>query len=261
MQRKMKLPFIFFLGLSWVFLLGSCTKKLEDLAYFHSIENETTFDDTSDSHNYLIRPNDNLYIRIIGDDPQAIAYLNLGGIDRNFTTESSIELVSYIVSSEGIITLPFLGDVNVAGKTLSQVKKIIKEQVEKHMSNTSVVVKLVNRTITVLGEVRKPGQYRIIKNRVTIFEALGYAGDVNDYGNRKTVKLIRQEEGQKKVVVLDLTDSGLIESPYYNILPNDLVYVEPTHRVYGAKTLSFTTIFSVFSTLFSGILLVNSLTD
>jgi len=137
-----------------------------------------------------------------------------------------MELITYLVDVEGKISYPQLGDIVVADKTVSEVRDIIQSKVDSYLESASVFVKLVNRNITVLGEVKAPGQKLMVKNQLTIFEALGTAGDITDYGNRLSVKLIRELPDGKHVAELNLTDPNIIYSPYYYILPHDIVYVE-----------------------------------
>src|SRR5690606_6518012 len=114
------------------------------------------------------------------------------------------------------------------------------------------------RSITVLGEVGNPGQLTMTKSRITIFETLGLAGDITDYGNRKNVKLIRELPEGKMIVELDLTDPDLVHSPYYYVLPHDIVYVENRNRIFGAKGLGYTAPISVTASIISlGLLIFN----
>ncbi|MCL3780843.1 polysaccharide export protein [Prolixibacteraceae bacterium JC049] len=259
-MRNLRNSLLVVVGIFMLLFSTSCSTSLKDLTYLNEIETGKSYLEAEVPAAYKIRTNDNLYIQVIGDDPNVTAFLNLSSIDKNYSTETAIELVSYVVSEEGVIDVPFIGKVKVEGLTLSEVKERLQERVDEHLTKTSVIVKMVNRSITVLGEVNKPGQFRMLRNRVNIFEALGYAGDLTDHGNRKTVKLIREVEGKRTVIALDLTDKNLITSPYYHLLPNDLIYIEPDRKVWGAKTLPFATLFTVISTLFSGVLLVHNLT-
>jgi len=229
-------------------LLSSCTTSLKQITYLYDIRKADTTLQTVSPDIYNIQPNDNLYISIISDNPDAAAFLNLSQPDRNYTSESSLELITYIVDDQGNIVLPYLGKHHVGGMTTNQVRDELQEQVDEIMQNASVFVKLVNRTITVLGEVERPGQYRINKNAMTIFEALGTAGDLSDFGNRKGIKVIRGNGDQRHITTLNLTDSHLVDSEYFYVLPNDIIYVEPNHRIYGAKTLPFATLFTAIST-------------
>src|SRR5690606_37368657 len=115
-----------------------------------------------------------------------------------------------LVDSQGKIAYPQLGEIVVENLTVSDVRNIIQEKINKYLESASVFVKLVNRNISVLGEVRNPGQKSMVKNQLTIFEALGTAGDITDYGNRKNVKLIRELPDGKQIIELDLTDPNII---------------------------------------------------
>jgi polysaccharide biosynthesis/export protein len=229
-------------------LLFSCSTPLRQITYLYDIRNADSTLTTISPDTYTIHPNDNLYISIISDNPDAASFLNLSQPDRNYTSESSLELITYIVDEEGNIVLPYLGRHHVGGMTTNQIRDKLQMQVDEIMQNASVFVKLVNRTITVLGEVERPGQYRINKNALTIFEALGTAGDLSDFGNRRKIKVIRGNEDKRHTATLDLTNSNITQSDYFYILPNDIIYVEPEHRVYGAKTLPFATVFTAIST-------------
>jgi len=229
-------------------LLSSCSTPLKNITYLYNLGKADSTLQTVSPDVYTIHPNDNLYISIISDNPEAASFLNLSQPDRNYTSESSLELITYIVDDHGNIVLPYLGKQHVGSKTTNQVRDELQEQIDNIMENASVFVKLVNRTITVLGEVNRPGQYRVNKNSMTIFEALGTAGDLSDFGNRKDVRVIRGEGDERKVVTLNLTNSDITHSKYFYILPNDIIYVQPKNRIYGAKTLPFATLFTAIST-------------
>ena len=231
-----------------ILLVASCTTPLKNITYLYNLGKADSTLQTASPDIYTIQPNDNLYISIISDNPDAASFLNLSQPDRNYTSESSLELITYIVDDHGNIVLPYLGKQHVGEKTTNQVRDDLQKQIDNIMENASVFVKLVNRTVTVLGEVNRPGQYRINKNSMTIFEALGTAGDLSDFGNRKGVRVIRGEGNEREVVTLNLTNSNITHSKYFYILPNDIIYVQPKNRIYGAKTLPFATLFTAIST-------------
>jgi len=146
----------------------------------------------------------------------------------------------------------------VEDKTVSEVRNVIQGKVDQYLQGASVFVKLVNRNVTLLGELHSPGQKTMVKSKLTIFEALGLAGDITDYGNRKTVKLIRELPDGKHVAELDLTDREIIHSPYYYVLPHDIVYVEHRRKVYGAKNLAYSAPLSITASVISlGLLILN----
>lgn len=237
--------------------LSSCGIRLNELRYMNKVEPGIVFKGTPGPENYKIRANDQLYIKVIGDDPINTAFLNLVEA-QSLSNLQNIELITFMVDRNGDINYPQLGLVRVAGKTVQEVQQSLQEMVNNYVLNTSVHVKLVNRTITVLGEVRQPGMKPMNNNFLTIFEALGTANDITDYGNRRKVKLIRETTEGQKVVELDLTDPKLIYSDYYYVMPHDLIYVEPRNKIYGYKTLPYMSHFSLaISLVTTAVLILN----
>jgi len=245
---------IFLTGILLV-LLAACTRPLKEITYVHGIETGIVHADSLTPTTYRIRPNDHLYILILGDNPENTDFLNITQSGQGNGSQN-LELITYIVNEKGYISFPQLGEVYVKDKTLLQVQEEMAQKITAYMDGIFVHIKLVYLTITVLGEVNSPGLKRISKTQVTIFEALGTAGDINDWGNRKTVKLFRQTEIGKEIVSIDLTDPQLINTPYYYILPNDVIYVEASSRVFGFKTLNFVSIFTVALSLITTILVI-----
>lgn len=217
------------------------TTPLEEITYMHGISTDRTYLDGPVPDSYKIRPNDQLYINVISDDPLNSAFLNLTGVQSSSSSSSQgrMELITYLVDNEGHISYPQLGEIHVSDLMLGEVQVIIQAGVDKYLQSASVVVKLVNRNITVLGEVQTPGQKLMVKNQLTIFEAIGTAGDLTDWGNRQNVKVIRELPEGKHIAELDLTTPDVLQSPYYYILPHDIVYVEHRDKVYGKKTTSY----------------------
>lgn len=248
-----KITFLLFL-----LFAASCSTSLRDVTYMHGIETGQMYEHAPIPDDYRIRPNDHLYIRIIGVDPENVAFLNLIGSQTTSVGTGSLELITYLVDEAGEITYPFLGKILVENKTLTEIQDLLQKRVDNYLQNSSVFVKLVGRTIVVLGEVGAPGQHMMTKSRISIFETIAMAGDVGDYGNKKNVKLIRELPEGKLVVELDLTDPDLINSPYYYILPHDIVYVENRTRIFGAKGMPFTAPISITASVISlGLLIVN----
>lgn len=230
---------------------------MNELRYMNKIETGRVYKGTPNPDHYRIRANDQLYIKVIGDDPLNTAFLNLVEA-QSLSNLQNIELITFMVDQNGDINYPQLGLVRVSGKTIQEVQQTLQEMVNNYVLNTSVHVKLVNRNITVLGEVRQPGIKPMTNSYLTIFEALGTAFDITDYGNRRNVKLIRETPEGQEVVQLDLTDPNLIYSKYYYIMPHDLIYVEPRNRIYGFKTLPYMSHFSLaISLVTTAVLILN----
>ena len=233
----------------------SCTTSKRKLTYAHKIEAGQIYPNTLSTDAYLIKPDDHLYIVVLGDDPMNTAFLNLTTAVSG-SAGSNLELITYTVDEHGYISFPQLGEIDVGGKTVLEIQEELQERIRVYIENTSVYVKLVDRTITIIGEVRGPGIQTIFKNQLTIFEALATAGDLTDWGNRRDVKIFRNADSGTEVVSIDLTDPELISSEYYYIYPNDVIYVQPESRVFGFKTLSYTSIFTMMLSVVTTAILI-----
>ena len=194
----------------------------------------------------VIEAGDELYIRISSDDEQTNIFRQRIDYD---IARADITLVSYLVNEEGFIRLPPIGDIQLKGLKLDEASKVIEMALVGMISNPSVSTKFVNKTVTVLGYVNNPGRYEFYDQRINIFQALGYARDIAEYGNREKVMLIREENNVITRNYIDLTDENLLTSYYYYVKPNDVIYVEPLkRRHWGIDTFPFTLILTSIST-------------
>ena len=155
----------------------------------------------------------------------------------------------YLVDNNGYINFPVVGKLKVAGLTKTECQDLILEKIRPFMAeseNPVVTVIMSSYSVSVLGEVNRPGSFQVGREKITILEALSQAGDLTIYGVRDKVKLIREDAtGKKEIHTLDLTDANIVTSPYYYLQQNDIVYVEPNKvkaqnsRVGNATTLWF----------------------
>lgn len=138
-------------------------------------------------------------------------------------------LQNYLVGTNGCVTIPSVGEVNIGGLTIAQAEEVILNKIKGAFSTMPVVtVRFVDFKISVLGEVAAPGTYSVKNGKVNIFQALALARDLTIYGRRDNVKVIREDkDGKKEIVELNLNDAGIINSPYYYLQQNDVVYVTP----------------------------------
>ena len=184
-----------------------------------------------------IKSEDVLRISVSSFDPLAAAPFNLdggtqgggqsGGGGGNINI-AQLELFSgYYVDEDGYIDFPVLGRVQVEGKTLETVRRELSTQIEPYLEDAVVNVRYLNFKVTVLGEVNQPGTLRLTNRRVSLLDALGYAGDLTYYANRSNVLVIRERNGQKSSARLNLHSTEFLESPYYYLEQNDVVYIEP----------------------------------
>jgi polysaccharide export outer membrane protein len=185
-----------------------------------------------------IMPKDILTITVNTVNPEASAPFNLivaselnnsGGKVRLNTGGQTLQ--TYLVDNKGCIEFPVIGTLEVGGLTKSACEKLIHDKIQRFMNaeeNPIVTVRMSNYKISVLGEVNKPGMFTVGNEKINIFEALAQAGDLTIYGVRDRVKLIRENErGHKDVYTLNLNDAEIINSPYYYLQQNDVIYVEP----------------------------------
>lgn len=134
---------------------------------------------------------------------------------------------SYLVDKEGLVQLPLIGAVKIAGLTTIQARELVREKAAKYYQSPTVQLQLTNFKVTVLGEVARPAVYTMPNERVTLLDALGLAGDLTIYGKRSNVLLVRSTGAQKEFVRFNLNSSSIYQSPYFYLKQNDMIYVEP----------------------------------
>jgi polysaccharide export outer membrane protein len=221
--------------LAATFLLGSCVSNrrlvyLQERDSLAPVVADGMKEYTAFMETYRLQHGDVLNIRVMGQDPVSVQPFNIDNMTNNVQMQvnnTQLYISGYTVDPKGNIVFPLLGDVNVGGKTIAEVSAMLSDKIDKYVSSALVKVKLVSFKVTILGEVRNPGVHYIYNDRATLLEVLGFAGDLTDLGNRKTVKLIRTTENKVRVFTLDLTDRRLIRGNHYFLLPNDVLYVEP----------------------------------
>ena len=176
---------------------------------------------------YQLQPGDVLSIRVQSVQPALSDIFNVQGPQTFSGDPGTLYLSGYPVDEAGTVTLATVGKVKVQGLSVEQAQALMQQKVGAYVRDANVLVKLLSFKITVLGEVRAPGRYYIYNPQATVLEALGLAGDLTEFGNRENVKLVRQTAKGSEVVLLNLTDPNLLQSPYYYLSPNDALYVEP----------------------------------
>ena len=136
---------------------------------------------------------------------------------------------TYLVDGNGEIDFPVLGKVKVSGLTRLEATNLMKTKLSQYIVNPGVNLTFANFKITILGEVNKPGSYTLPQERVTIFDALGLAGDMTIHGVRSNVLIMREKNGEKKFERLNLLTDSVVNSPYFYLAQNDVIYVEPNN--------------------------------
>lgn len=218
-------------------MLSSCkTREKENgYNYLQNIEQIAT-DASVQSSVSTIQKGDQLVIVVSGKDLDVVKPFNQnyssGEMINNAqpggnlsATMPSTSGPTYMVDSEGSIDFPILGQIKTTSKTLQQLKDELRSKISKYVISPSVSVRLNNYKITVLGEVKQPGQYVISDGNSTFLNALGLAGDLTLYGKRNDILLVRNENGQITKQRIDITDTTFITSPYYTLKQGDVIYV------------------------------------
>ena len=182
-----------------------------------------------------IMPKDLLTITVNTADPEVEVadFFNLT-VQQSYSTNRSNSLSSqptlqqYLVTNEGTIDFPVLGSLYVSGLTKSEAEDLIRKKLAIYLQNPIVTVRMAGYKISVLGEVAKPGIFTVNYEKINIFEALSLAGDLTIWGMRDNVKLIRENvNGQSEVIKLNLNATDIVNSPYYYLQQNDVLYVTP----------------------------------
>lgn len=131
------------------------------------------------------------------------------------------------VNNSGMVTLPVVGSLKVEGLRIEDAQKLITQELNKFVKSPVVDVQLLNFKITVIGEVNKPASFTVPGEQINLLEALGMAGDMTVYGKRENVLLIREINGERSMVRLNLNKQEVFQSPYFHLKQNDVIYVEP----------------------------------
>lgn len=206
-----------------------------------------------------IQINDILTVVVTAADPKVTAPFNpvSSMVTGNLTQSADMALrPTYTVDNEGDITLPMLGKVHVAGLTRVQAIEKLRGELGKYIIDPGVNMNFNNFRVSVLGEVARPGSFVMPTERVTVLEALGMAGDLTIRGVRDNIILVREIDGQKAIHRLDLTKESTLNSPYYYLAQNDVIYVEPNkaqinNSKLGANTNIIISIASLLITVIS----------
>ena len=229
----MKIRHILFIAVAGILLAG-CT-SYKKVPYMQDPETVNTYGKEIPLYDAKIMPKDLLSITVNTTDPLAAAPFNLtvqtplNAAIANINTTTQPSLQQYLVNNQGEIDFPVLGKLKVGGMTKNEAEALIREGLKPYLKETPIVtVRMANYKISVLGEVTRPGTFTVSNEKVNVLEALAMAGDMTVYGVRDNVKLIREDaQGKREIVMLDLTKSDIVLSPYFYLQQNDILYVTP----------------------------------
>ena len=233
-MKKLSNIFLLLMGI----MLTSCmsTKKV---TYFQNLDN-VDLSKTTGLYDAKIMPKDILSITVHTLTTEASEAFNLKGSS------------SYLVDNEGNIDFPVVGTLNLGGMTTKEAETLIKSKITPYMSaseNPIVQVRMSNYKYAMLGGINTPGVYTALNEKISIVEAIARAGDLNLYGQRDKIFLIRENEhGEREYHQLNINDAEIFNSPYYYLQQNDIVYVEPKKVV--ARNAFFTSSTSMWLSIF-----------
>ncbi|MFY0643037.1 MAG: polysaccharide biosynthesis/export family protein [Bacteroidia bacterium] len=205
-------------------LLGftGCSLK-KDVVYVQNIDDTNLATIDSIFNHPLIEVNDILSIQISALDQNSVTPFR-GPIS---VTEGNATARGYLVKADGSINFPVLGKLIVAGMSSIDLQLVLEDSLRNYIVNPVVLVGISNFKFTVLGGVSNPGTYSINEESINILQAIGMAGDIDIFGKRQNVLVIRQENGVRSTFRFDFTQSDWLNSPYYFIKQNDIIYIEP----------------------------------
>lgn len=217
-----------------ILLMSGCAAP-KHIGYFQDLEHGNP-EEILKTANITVKPEDKISIVVNSKDPLLADMFNLPIVSHRvgFTQSSSLsqsqQISCYTVDQQGEIDFPVLGKIQVAGKDREEIAAIIKQKLveKKYVNDPVVTVEFANLYISVLGEVNKPGRYNIDRDKVSLLDAIGMAGDLTIFGKRDNVVVIREEDGKQVSYKVDLTSAyALYASPVYYLRQKDVVYVEP----------------------------------
>jgi polysaccharide export outer membrane protein len=243
--------------LLFVMFFTSCITR-KQITYFQDIPGSDTEKVAANSglrtalYEPTIKPGDILNITVMSLSAESNALINYPFIAQNISSPDKTltqATPGFLVDNEGNIQMPMVGNIKVDGLTTTQIRNLLLEKLDKYLQSPTVSVRFSNFKITILGDVTRPGVYPVPNERITLMEALGLAGDLTVFGQRKGVKLIREENGKNKTYYIDLTSKEVLNSPFMYLQPNDIIYVDPN----GGKAANADNIYRILPIVISGI--------
>ncbi len=201
------------------------------------------------SINYKLQPGDNLYIRFVNTiDERSTVLLNGGEASRTLSSDASIYLQSYTIDEEGFIEMPLVGKIELQNLTVDEAKDRLQAELNQYINQTTIIVKLSNFNLTVLGEVSRPGMYKVYQSQINLFEAISMAGNMTNFAKNEEVRIIRQTDNGSEIITVDMGSADILASPYYYLKPNDIIYVEPLKiKQWGFTTFPYSIVLSIIT--------------
>jgi polysaccharide biosynthesis/export protein len=229
---------IFFSSI-WIFMLlsatTSCVSYKQLVNYQENFPDKTQMD-VSNKPDIRIQANDVLGIKVFSTESELAAPFNLNSdqLNSNLINIEAIQLNGYLVNQKGEIDFPVLGTLKWQGLSITEAKESLLLKLKQHLKDPVVNLRLLNFRVTVSGEVRNPGAFTILNERISLLDALALAGDLTDYADRGDVLLVRENNGVRSLNKINLQSANFFQSEHYYLKQNDLVYVKPIKAKAGA---------------------------
>ena len=251
MKNMSKITKLGLAALLMAMLFASCVpqKKMLYLKEAQMLAENQSINYVNDrSINYKLQPGDNLYIRFVNTiDERSMVLLN-GGTSGYTSTDASIYLQSYTIDEEGFIEMPLVGKIELKNLTVDEAKARLQSVLNQYINETTIIVKLSNFNLTILGEVSRPGMYKVYQSQINLFEAISLAGNMTNFAKNEEVRIIRQTDNGSEIITVDMGSADILASPYYYLKPNDIIYVEPLKiKQWGFTTFPYSIVLSIIT--------------
>ena len=214
-----------------LFLFSSCITN-NDLEYIRSKDKISNI--SVNSKDYYLQVGDLISVQISTTTEQFHDFFNQEQVSNSQLMMQNPYLYGYLVKEDGFLDLPSLGRVKAEGFTLRELENIIKQIAMTYFENPVVKLNIINFEITILGEVNNPGTFKIVDPEVNILYALSLANDITQFGDRKKVKIIRNDNESNKVFYVDLTKKDILNNSDFILQPHDIIYVAPLRKKFFA---------------------------
>lgn len=215
-------------------ILASCSPT-RDLAYFSDVPEKAVYaEKIKNSRSSVIQEDDLLSISVTSLNSEATSLFNRGGIpqtnaisDFSISRPANVQQEGYLIDKDGYVEYPVIGKIKLAGLSKEEARDKLISELQEYLKDPIVNIRFLNFKISVIGEVNRPSTFTLPSERINILEALGMAGDMTPFGKRENVLIIREENGVRTIKRVNLNNSELLNSPFFYLRQNDVIYVEP----------------------------------
>lgn len=222
MTRKSGFFFIVIL-----FLIFSCTPQ-KKIVY---LQGNVPASSNNDSADFILRiyPDDILTIQLYTVNPDAVPGL-ANTMDKQVIDNRTFYEKGLIVDKSGNVDIPLVGSIHIGDLSMMEAREKIVSSFRKYIDDPVIILKKLSFKITVLGEVTKPGLYYVNGEKISFLEALGLAGDLTNYADRREIKVFRKQGNETKEIDYDLTTTDVLSSQKKYLYPDDVIYIKPIRR-------------------------------